>query len=55
MVNPIGPAGRLEVEVREPAITYTVSVAQIERWLQGATSSPNERVTKDRLKALLAP
>jgi len=52
--DPVGSAARLEVEVREPAVTHTVSVLQIQRWLQGATTSPNERVRKDRLRELLA-
>jgi hypothetical protein len=52
--DPIGPATRLEVEVRAPAVKHAVSVIQIERWLQGATTSPNERVRKDRLKMLLS-
>jgi hypothetical protein len=51
--NTIGPAARLEVEVREAVVKHTVTVTQIERWLQGATTSPNERVRKDRLRALL--
>lgn len=52
--DPVGSAARLEVQVREPAVTHTVSVLQIQRWLQGATPSPNERVRKDKLRALLA-
>jgi len=52
--DPVGSAARLEVEVREPTVTHTVSVMQIQRWLQGATTSPNERVRKDRLRELLA-
>jgi hypothetical protein len=51
---PIGPAARLEVEVRETVVRHTLTVVQIERWLQGATASPNERVKKDRLRALLS-
>ena len=50
----VGPATKLEVEVRAPAVKHAVSVLQVERWLQGATTSPNERVRKDRLKTLLA-
>ena len=51
--DPIGPAARLEVEVRETVVRHTLTVIQIERWLQGATASPNERVRRDRLRALL--
>jgi hypothetical protein len=47
-------AGRkIEVAVREPITIHTVTLQQIERWLRGATISPNERVKKDRLKGLL--
>jgi hypothetical protein len=51
--DPVGPATRMEVEVRAPSVRHAVTVLQIERWLQGATSSPNERVRKDRLRQLL--
>ena len=44
---------KIEVEVRDPATKHTVTLQQIERWLSGATISPNERVKKDRLKAML--
>ena len=50
----IVPASRLEVEVREPATKHTVTPLQIERWVNGATFSPNEKVKRDRLKELLA-
>lgn len=44
---------KLEVDVREPATKHTITLLQIERWLSGATISPNERVKKDRLRAML--
>jgi hypothetical protein len=44
---------KLRVDVREPATRHTVTLSQVERWLDGATSSPNERVRKDRLRELL--
>ena len=49
----IGPATRLEVEVRLPATRHVVSVGQIRRWTLGATDSPAERLKRDRLRALL--
>jgi hypothetical protein len=52
--EPVGPATKLEVEVRSPAVKHAVSVLQIQRWLHGATSSPNERVRKDRLKSIIS-
>jgi hypothetical protein len=51
--EPIGPATKLEVEIREPVARHTVTMLQVQRWLEGATPSPNERVKKDRLKQLL--
>lgn len=50
----VGPATTLEVEVRNPGVRHSVSVLQIQRWIQGVTSSPNERVKKDRLARLLS-
>jgi hypothetical protein len=50
----LGIATKLTVEVREPVTRHELTVRQIQSWLQGATPSPNERVRKDRLRALLA-
>jgi hypothetical protein len=46
-------AARLEIEVREPGTRHTVTLQQVERWLNGATGSPNDRVRRDRLKQML--
>jgi hypothetical protein len=43
----------LDVEVRGPGTKHSLSLQQVERWLDGATSSPNEAVKKARLKMLL--
>jgi hypothetical protein len=51
----VGGATKIDVEVREPVTRHTVTMQQIERWLTGATGSPNERVKKERLRALLKP
>jgi hypothetical protein len=48
-----GPATTLEVRVVPPAVSHSVSVQQLLRWLDGVTTSPKERMKKDRLKALL--
>jgi hypothetical protein len=37
----------------EPGVKHTVSVQQVERWLDGVTTSPGERIRKEKLKALL--
>ena len=49
----LGPATVLEIEVREPTTKHVLSVQQVERWLDGATTSPNEAVKKAKLKSLL--
>jgi hypothetical protein len=48
-----GPATRLEVEVREPAVRHVVTLAQLQRWAAGAAASPAERLKRDRLRELL--
>jgi hypothetical protein len=49
----IGPATVLDVDVREPGVKHAISLQQVERWVDGATSSPNEAVKKARLKMML--
>ena len=49
----VGPATRLEVEVRLPTMRHVVSIGQIQRWTESATVSPAERLKRDRLRALL--
>ena len=53
MAGPVGPALRLDVQVPGPVITHTISLQQVQRWLEGATISPNEKVKKEKLKELL--
>ena len=49
----IGPATVLEVEVREPSTKHAISLQQVERWLSGATTNPNEASRKAKLKMIL--
>jgi hypothetical protein len=49
----VGPSTVLDVEVREPSTKLAISIQQVERWLDGATASPNEAVKKARLKTML--
>jgi hypothetical protein len=48
-----GRRTRLEIEVTQPAITHTVTVQQLQRWANGSAVNPDERIRKDRLKAIL--
>ena len=52
-IDHVGPATVLDVEVREPAAKHGITLQQIQRWLDGATTSPNEGVKKAKLKTLL--
>jgi hypothetical protein len=49
----VGPGTTLDIEVREPATKHSVTLAQVERWLASASSSPNETSKKNKLKTLL--
>ena len=53
-VDPIAPGTRLEIQVRHPATTHSVSLAQLRRWVEGIAVSPDETLRKRRLKTLLA-
>jgi hypothetical protein len=50
-VDGIGPATRLEVEVRGPVTRHVVTVGQLRRWVDGAATSPVEWLKRERLRA----
>jgi len=51
----IVPGKQLEIQVRTaPATTYCVSVAQLRRWCESVTVSPDETLKKRKLRELLA-
>jgi len=52
-VDPLAPGTRLEIQVKHPATTHSVSVPQLRRWADGIAISPDETLRKRRLKALL--
>jgi hypothetical protein len=47
-------ASPLEVEVKSPNVTHTLTMQKLQEWLDGTCKSPNEKITKKRLKELLA-
>jgi hypothetical protein len=53
-VEGLGPGTRLEIAVRAPATSHNLTVAQLQRWLNGVTPSPADVVRKTKLKKLLA-
>ena len=52
-VEKLGPATRLEIQAKTPAVRHEVTVQQMQRWLEGSSISPNEMVRKAKLKAML--
>jgi hypothetical protein len=52
-IEGLGPATKLEIEVRPPATRHIVSVQQLRNWVNGTTSSPAETLRRARLKRLL--
>ena len=48
----IAPGMQLEIQVRQPATTHCVSVAQLRRWCEGIAVSPEETLKKRRLRQL---
>jgi hypothetical protein len=52
-VEPIGPAARLEVEVRQATTRHQVTPSQVRRWSESSAVNPDERIRKDRVRDLL--
>jgi hypothetical protein len=52
-VATVAPGTTLSVQVREPATTHSVSVAQLHRWCDGVAVSPDETLKKRKMKQLL--
>jgi hypothetical protein len=46
-------ATKLEIAVVAPVVTHTLTVEHVEKWLGGVTTSPADRIRKDKLKAAL--
>ena len=51
--EPVAPGTQVEIQVREPATTHCVTVAQLKRWCDGIAVSPDETLKKRKLKELL--
>ena len=49
----IAPGTPIEITVREPTTTHSVSLAQIRRWCDGVAVSPDEVLKRKRVKALI--
>jgi hypothetical protein len=49
----LGNGTVLDVDVREPSTTHSISLQQVERWLGGATGNPSDASKKAKLKMML--
>lgn len=49
-IDVVGTATLLDIEVREPTTRHAVSMHQVDRWLDGGATSPNESMKKAKLK-----
>jgi hypothetical protein len=50
---PLGPATRLTIRVNAPEEEHTVTIAKVLSWLDGVTTSPSEKLKKNRLRERL--
>ena len=53
-VDPLAPGTRLEIQVKHPTTTHSVSLSQLHRWVDSIAVSPDETLRKRKLKKLLA-
>lgn len=49
-----GPASRLEVQVKSPAVTHTVTVLQLQQWVASGSTDPRDGMRKKRVAASLS-
>jgi hypothetical protein len=51
--EPIGRGTPIDVEVRGPAVTHRLTLAQIQQWCDGVAVSPDEVLRRRRVRALI--
>jgi hypothetical protein len=52
-VEGLGPGTVLEIEVRAPSARHTLSVKQLQRWIDSTNVSPTETLKKAKIRKLL--
>jgi hypothetical protein len=45
---------QMDIEVRAPAVTHTITLNRVSAWVNGVAKSPKDKVLEDRLKELLS-
>jgi hypothetical protein len=48
-----GPAARLGIQVRLPAVTHEITIQQLRRWAESSAITPAEKLRKERIRRLL--
>ena len=48
-----GPAARLGINVRLPAVTHEITIQQLRRWAESSAITPAEKLRKERVRQLL--
>ena len=52
-IEAVGRPTLLEIQVREPGTTHTISLNQVERWLASTSGGPQALMKKNKLKMIL--
>jgi hypothetical protein len=52
-IEGLGPATRLEIQVREPATFHMLTVRELRKWLDGVNATPADVLRKAKLRKLL--
>jgi hypothetical protein len=52
-IEGLGPQSKLEITVREPGTYHTLSVHQVQRWINSVNASPAETLRKAKAKQML--
>ena len=50
---PLGSQTRLTIRVKAPEEEHTITIGKVLAWLDGVTTSPSEKLKKNRLRARL--
>lgn len=50
VVEHIGPAIRLQIEVRRPVTRHELTVEKVDAWLNSSSKSPNEQAVKGKIR-----
>ncbi len=50
---PLGSGTRLTIRVKAPEEEHTITIGKVLSWLDGVTTSPSEKLKKNRLKERL--